>query len=367
MTGSRKNFIACLFSPGLLLCCIIGLFGCVAIFNATFHTGKPFYFVSRQLIWLSIGIVVLLVCTLTPPDVYEKWTLPIAGVMLALLYFLTFAGTEVNGMRGWFTFDCMGIGTVFFQPSEFAKPAFVLFLAKVAKPSYDQEPVCWKGYILYLAMACVWFLPILLQPDFGTLVLFVIGFACIYWLQGGRIAHLIATVLVSAPFAGLIIHHHRYIQRRLLGFYDPLGHADEAGWHILQLRTTLASGGPWGRSIGDTVWSRNYLPLGHSDSIFATVAESIGFYGMVPIILTIVAWLIYCCHIAKQQRILKNALVVAGLSAMIAAQAFIHISVTLGLLPPTGITLPMISYGGSSLVSTMISIGIISSIANQKT
>jgi cell division protein FtsW (lipid II flippase) len=291
----------------------------------------------------------------------------VSGVMLILLYALLVSGTRINGMRGWFTIDAGSSGTFFIQPSEFGKPIFILFLAKLAISGSHRTTISCKSYLKYLLFASLWFVPILLQPDYGTLLLYVTGFAMLYWLQGGQIVHLLVTIIAGIPLLAYVFYRHPYLQDRISGFLNPIAHAQDSGWHVLQLKNALASGGAWGRSFGNTLWSRNYLPLGHNDSIFATLAESIGFTGVAPIIFGVFVWFVYCIYVAKQQQFFHHALVVSGIAIMLAVQAFIHISITLGLFPPTGITLPMFSYGGSSLVSTMASIGVILSIAYKDT
>jgi len=139
-------------------------------------------------------------------------------------------------------------------------------------------------------------------------------------------------------------------------------HAQTTGWHLIQFRRSLAAGGLLGRSPESGLWSSAYLPLSYSDSIFASTAELIGFVGVMPLLLLILGWVVYAHYHACRAANLHSAGMIMGLAAMLAGQAFIHLSVNLGLLPPTGITLPLISYGGSSLLATTLAIGVVESI-----
>lgn len=306
----------------------------------------------------------LILCSSIPPSLYCRWGLSVSATMVLPLYALVWWGTSVNGMRGWFTVDVLPLGPMFFQPSELAKPAYIIFLA-VAISCFKRRMACdWKMYLLLLLSCAMWTIPIILQPDFGMLLVYVGGFVMMYCLSGGPLRHVVATAAALCPFVVAALYKYDYLRARFVGFLDPVAHAQQSGWHILQLQATLASGGMWGRSLGNTIWSRNYLPLGHSDSIFATIGESIGYAGVIPIVGIVVLWLSYCFRAAARQQLETGSLIIAGIGCMLAFQAFVHISVTVGLIPPTGITLPMISYGGSSLVSTMAAVGIILSFAN---
>jgi cell division protein FtsW len=154
-----------------------------------------------------------------------------------------------------------------------------------------------------------------------------------------------------------------YVLERILAFIDPLTDPTGAGWHILQFKYTLARGGLAGRDWGGAVWSNAYLPLSYSDSTFASLTESVGFMGAMPVIIgfCILAYLCYCLSLAVDGE--GRRIFVFSVGMLVAAQAFLHMSVNVGLFPPTGITMPMFSYGGSSLVSTMFGFGMVLSAA----
>lgn len=348
-------------TAGLLLAASLALLGCLAIYNATAHAPQPYYFLYRQGVWLLAGLALMGVASRLSRATWQQLTVPLGLISLLLLYALLLWGHTVNGMRGWFRLEITALAPYFspilIQPSELSKPIFVLVLAQLAVQLHDPPQRSWRAYGLYLACCSLWLLPLVLQPDFGTLSVYLATMLLVYWLQGGRTSHLATTIGAGAALMGLAVVLHPYVRRRLAGFMDPASHAEGAGWHILQFRTTLAHGGLTGAD--PPIWSQHYLPLGYSDSIFATVAERIGFIGLLPILLVIVLWLTYGLLLARRQADSTSALVIAGQVSLLAMQAVLHISVTLGLLPPTGITFPLLSYGGSSLAASLLAIGII--------
>ena len=340
--------------PVTITCLLLGLAGCLAIFNATFHRVAPLAFVARQAVWLVAAAVVMLAAAGRGPKFWRR-SLPLwaTGAYAALLLVLL-CGERVNGMRGWFAWH-----GVFIQPSELAKPIFLLCLA--SRLEYRSEDLRnGKGYLSLLGLFGLWAVPLLLQPDFGTLLVYGATFAVTVWCMGGRTWHLLATGLAAVPMVAAACLYRPYLWQRFAGFLDPEGAGQGAGWHILQFQRTLASGGAFDCSLGRGVWSNTYLPLGHSDSIFATLAEALGFFGVLPLVLLVLAWAWYGMRRAQassRDRFVSGA--VLGMSVMLTVQSLIHLSVNLGLMPPTGVTLPLISYGGSSLVSSLAMIGMV--------
>jgi cell division protein FtsW len=356
--GKSLSRLPVAITPVGAVCLGLSLWGCLAIYSATRHLSPGASFAARQLLWVGVGTLALLVCSNLHTAFYRQRLAIFAGGTYAALWLVLIYGIRINGMRGWFAF-----GDVFLQPSELAKPVFVLCLAAVLERTAEHRHHWLRGYFPALAVLLLWSLPILLQPDFGAIVVYGLTFAALFWCFGGRIGHLLVSVVASLPLALWVLLRHRYVYRRLLGFLDPEAYARTAGWHVLQFRRSLASGGLLGRPLLEGRWSQAYLPLGYSDSIFASTAEAVGLLGVLPIILLIIVWIVYGYDRAQRAPDAFGSAAIAGLVTMLAAQAFIHLSVNLGLLPPTGITLPLISYGGSSLVSTLIMVGIVEGIA----
>ncbi len=207
-------------------------------------------------------------------------------------------------------------------------------------------------------MAFLWIFPIILKPDYGTALVYLSIVFLLYWTMAGRIDFLIYAAIIIFILMIIIVMKEPYVLERIKGFWDPEKNEMKSGWHILQYQKTLARGGFTGLSWGKGIWSQVYLPNAYSDSIFATLGEAIGFIGLMPILAVIIAWLFWGILKARKLMDLRKCAIAYGLILILVIQSILHISVTVGLFPPTGITLPMFSYGGSSLSATMLCIGI---------
>lgn len=354
-----------LFSPRITVagafCLCLSLWGCLAIYNATCHLSPPYWFVGRQLVWIGLGAAALVTASACTEAFYRE-VLPYAAAgIYVLLWLVLWCGIRINGMRGWFSYR-----GVFMQPSELAKPVFVLCMAWVMERTSPYRQQWLRGYAPVAAVLVLWTLPIALQPDFGCVAVYAVTFVIVYWCMGGNLRHLGISSLAAVPVLWLVLRQHPYVWQRLTGYLNPEAHASTAGWHMLQFQRALASGGLTGRSWGNSFWSQSYLPLGYSDSIFAATAEAIGFLGVLPVIVVVLAWVLYGYSQGCKARTQFGAGTIMGLVSILAAQAFIHLSVNLGLLPATGVTLPLISYGGSSLVSTLAAVGVVEGISRRR-
>ncbi len=328
---------------------LMGLWGCLAIYNATVFTLHPFYNSLKQLLWLIIGLLTLFVSSKIPFWIYYKLLIPLGILSYLSLILVLFCGKEVHSMTGWFIF-----GPVYIQPSEFTKIPFIMILSLfVCKKEQNI-----KLFLMSILFTVLWILPIILQPDFGTMIVYLSGGFVVYWLGGIKKQYLIAISFLLCIILGFIIYMHPYMIGRLEGFINPGDDFLGKGWHITQLRYTLARGGFWGNNLGNALWSNSYLPLAYSDSAFASLTESVGFIGSFPVIIGFTSIIFITYKLAMTIDNKFQQIVIISLITLSVIQAFIHISVNLTFFPTTGITLPFISYGGSSLVSTCLSFGI---------
>jgi len=337
----------------------VSVWGCWAIYNGsrTGYSGR--HFAARQVLWVLLGSAALVVCANLSEGWYRRylpWLCVAAWVPLLLVLGL---GIRINGMRGWFAWH-----GYFLQPSELAKPVFVLSLAWLLERTAAQRASWRRGFLPVAVLVALWGLPIALQPDFGSLLIYALTAVLLFWGFGGRTLHLLVSGAAVAPVVGLVLWRYPYVWRRFTAFLNPDSVAQTAGWHIIQFRRTLASGGLFGRAWEEGLWSGAYLPLSYSDSVFASTAEKIGFVGMLPLLILILAVVIYGHHHACRAHSRFRAAVIFGMTGMLVTQAFTHLSVNLGLMPPTGITLPLISYGGSSLMSSMMAFGLVEAMVH---
>lgn len=348
----KSHFNWTILIVGILF--MLGLWGCLAIYNATMLSNAPFYFAGRQLLWLLIGIATLIGCAKIPFEFYCRNIKILAAISIISLLAVLPLGVKINGMRGWYSF-----GYFWLQPSELGKPFFLLALCLLGqrfKPG-------WLQLGAMVALATAWILPVAIQPDFGSVAVYGAGLIIAYWLGGGTIRPLISLIALSIPAFIGVLALKPYVLRRLDGFWDPWADPLNNGWHILQFRFAIARGGTTGMSWGKAYWANCYLPLSHSDLVFAALAESLGAVGAFPVILLFMLLVFAFAKLALQTKDVTRQVFVLALGGMVVVQALIHISVNVTILPPTGLTLPILSYGGSSLLATMIGAGMAISAA----
>ena len=352
------NFLRRGITPAGLLCIMTGLLGCVAVYNATFHLAHPFRYVTRQFVWLFPAFLTLIITAGASAARHKSIGVVVAVGLYAALWGVLVLGVRVNGMRGWFAWH-----GIFVQPSELGKPAFVLLLAGLITSLRQRNYDIKREFLVLLAFLAAWVLPISLQPDFGTMLVYIFAFAATYICAGGRVRYLAGAGAAALPFGFISFWLNPYLTDRFLAFLRPAEYAHSAAWHIQQFQLTLASGGLFGRSWGEGVQTQNYLPLGYSDSVFATLGEAIGFLGVLPFIVLILAYVLYVYRAIQRAADGLHATVMLGAVFILVGQAFLHLSVNLGIFPPTGLPLPLISYGGSSLVATLALIGLVESMS----
>lgn len=333
---------------------LLGVWGILTIITGQMDHSAPLYFAERQFGYMLAGLAVLEISRRVPFDIYRRYAVWFNLAALILLFLLPFAGWQVNGMRGWYR-----LGQFTCQPSEIGKGIFLLGGALLlAKKQSDN-----RRFVITLAWGLIWCIPLLLQPDFGTACVYAAGIFFLYFLSGGSWKKL-AVLGAGAVVGGVwFILRHPYTWKRFIGFYsdsDPLG----AGWHVQQLKLAIARGGWFGTKMDGAFWSNAYLPLAYNDSAFATMLETLGFAGTVPV-LVCGGVLIYTLGALALQKNLRreNRLLIAGCMLLTAFQALLHLSVNVCLVPPTGLPLPLVSYGGSSFLGCCFAIGLALSAA----
>ena len=357
-----KNHINSFFSNdasaiGLILT-LLGLWGCLAVYNTRIYEAEPYNFVARQLLWVFVGLIVYIISYKIPFQYYKKYVIVLSLLFFVPLMIVSSLGNSVNGMSGWFVFQIQNF-PIFIQPSELAKPAYILCISFVC----FRFKIGFTKFTVLLIVSIIWIIPIIMEPDFGTALVYFAGFIIVYWIGEGKKRYLAVIFAIAIISAIVIVMKEPYVLKRIYGFLFPLEDPTGSGWHILQFRHAIARGGLQGVGFGKAVWSNSYLPLSHSDSIFSSLAETLGFIGTLPIIIGFLLLIYLTFTLAFKSKDYFIFLFSCSLVSVITFQAFLHISVNVGLLPPTGITLPLISYGGSSLVSTMLGFGILLSAA----
>ncbi|MCL1989382.1 MAG: stage V sporulation protein E [Defluviitaleaceae bacterium] len=349
----------------LILTATLTIIGLVFVLSASFvwathRFNDPFYFFKRQLLFANIGFIGMIVVSKINYTLYKKHATAflIASFIMLVLVLIPGIGMVRGGARSW-----IGIGAFSLQPSEFMKLALIIFLAKFMANNPDEAKTFKRGVLPLMSVILLVFGIIMLQPDFGSgmvitaasvLMLFLCGVPFKYFLYfiGAGILG-IAALIVSAP----------YRLARITSYLDPLADPQGSGFQILQSLYAITPGGLLGHGIGNSIQKHFYLPEPQTDFIFAIIAEEIGFIGANFILLLFICFFLRLGHIALKINDLFAKYVVLGIMSVLCIQVMINVGVVIGLLPVTGITLPFMSYGGSSLTITLLSIGVILNIS----
>ncbi|MBT5027366.1 MAG: putative lipid II flippase FtsW [Nitrospinaceae bacterium] len=345
----------------LVLVGIVMVFSSSAVY-AMEKYNDSYYFLKRQVIWCLLGTGALLVAKNLDYHKLLKHTYPIMLATFLLLLAVMFpeVSKEVGGARRWLTF-----GGLSFQPSELAKFTLVLFIAKSLVKRADKLRNFAYGYLPNLVVLGFFFIPILFQPDFGTAMIICMVTFTMLFVAGLRKKFLFLSVLALIPFMASAIMSAEYRIRRIIAFLDPWKDPSDAGFQAIQSFYAFGRGGYWGTGLGASHQKLFYLPEAHTDFIFSVIGEELGFVGTTAIILlfSILIWRGFVTAFRAKDPFGTH--LATGLTLLIGFQAFINLGVAVGLLPTKGLTLPFISMGGSSMLITMISVGVLLNISEQ--
>ena len=342
-------------------------FGLVTLYSASSflaqRQGLPHYhFVVRQAAGAGAGLVCLLVCSRIPYRMWRSLAWPMLFAAWALLVFIILPGTEAfaperNGARRW-----LQVGPVSFQPSEAAKLAILVWTAALATKKRDQFRSLSRGLGPFLLIWAVTLVPILLEPDFSTAVLIGMLGCIIIFAAGARVGHFVFLGLLVTPVV-LQQFATDFREMRLAAFFNPEAHTAGAGYQVRQSLIAIGSGGVGGVGFGEGQQKFGFLPEAHNDFIFALIGEEWGLVGVGLLVLAYVGLILIGFRVASRAPDLLGELLAVGCTSLVALHAFLHMAVNLGLLPATGLPLPLISDGRSNLVVTLAAIGILVAVA----
>ncbi|MEA3470941.1 MAG: putative lipid II flippase FtsW [Thermodesulfobacteriota bacterium] len=323
--------------------------------------GDEYFFLKKQILFVIIGIVAMIVMTKIPYLLWRKTAYAGMLVSIGLLSLLLVPGfgVKVGGATRW-----LRVCGFSFQVAELVKVALVVFLAHylAKKKEHIREFLRIFPVPLFLtfAMVCL----IMLQPDFGTAVIIVILLMFMFYLAGSRIFHLAGLVAACIPVAVTLVICESYRIQRLLSFRNPWEDPTRSGFQIIQSFISFGSGGAFGVGLGDSMQKLFYLPEPHTDFILSVIAEEIGFIGVAVVILLFSLLIIRGFMISFNTPELFGTLLSAGLTIIIALEAFINMAAVMGLVPTKGLALPFLSYGGTSMIMSMTAVGILLNISS---
>ncbi len=333
----------------------LGLFGAVMIASASMAFasetyGSPFYFVSRQLFFLAVGAFVGVAVFRLPLSVWEKYGphLILLSLFFLLLVLVPGIGKEVNGSRRWIN---LGVFTV--QVSETVKLFIIVYLSGyLVRRGYLVQNT-FGGFLRPLVLMGIASALLLLEPDFGAAVVIVLTAMVMLFVAGVRFTQFVALMSFLGVIGTLLIMMSPYRMRRFIGFLDPFSDPYDTGFQLTQSLIAIGSGGFTGVGFGSSVQKLFYLPEAHTDFLFAVLCEELGLVGAVALI-ALYGFIVWRCfrlsRIAEEQGNRFAGYIALGIGVWIGLQSFINMGVNLGVLPTKGITLPLMSYGGSSAV-----------------
>jgi cell division protein FtsW len=351
--------------PLLVLTAGLMAFGWVTLYSASAlisesRYGDQYYFLKRQMMWSGIGLAGMLVAFRLNLAWLQRYArLIFVGVVILLGCVLVF-GYEVGGSRRWLRIAGLG-----FQPSEFAKLGLVIILADYLDRKQSRLKEFWPGFVPPMVLMGLVVGLIALEPDLGTPLLIVFVGVGMVFMAGARLAHLAAVALASLPLLYFQIFRVPYRRQRVLAFLDPWSDTQGAAYQLVQSFLALGSGGFWGRGAGESLMKMHYLPESQTDFVFSILGEELGFIGAGSLI-AVFALLVYRgFRIAARASNWFEWLLASGISLLLGGQVLINLGVVTGLLPTKGIPLPLISFGGSSLAITLVSIGLLMNVSQR--
>jgi cell division protein FtsW len=320
----------------------------------------PYFFLKRHVLYAMLGSVAMMLGMQVDYHGLRRWTYPcllVALILLVVVLLPPFA-KEVGGAKRW-----IELGPLSFQPAEVAKLTLILYLAHALVKKQAQLTRLVEGYLPLMAVVGTFFLLVLLQPDLGTAVVLA-GIAGVLLFVGGVPAsYLLGSLLAILPLLYVAIAHVGFRRRRILAFWDPWSDRADAGFQVVQSLLALGKGGIMGVGPGAGKQKLFFLPEAHTDFVLAVIGEEFGFIGC-ALLLGLFGILLWGgMTVAWRTDDLFARYLACGITSMIVLQAIVHVAVVVGFLPPKGLPLPLVSFGGSSLLVTLLAVGILLGIS----
>ncbi len=358
-------------APGydpLLLWAILGLtaIGLAMVYSASAvmaarDFGSPWFFLKRQAFAAGIGLAGMFGAMRYGYKRFEKLAYPILALtaVALLLVLVPGIGTTVNGARRWIRFAGFN-----FQPAELAKYAMVIYLARSLARKGEKVRTFSIGFLPHVIVTGLFMLLLLGQPDFGSSMVLLALLWVMLFCAGVQLRWLVGSVFAAAPLAAVLVISKSYRMARLTSFWDPWADREGAGWQLSNSLLTLGNGGLFGQGIGAGKQKLHYLPEGHTDFIISVIGEETGLLGIFVVVglFGLLVWrgLLAAFNAADA----FGAFLAIGLTALLGIQAATNMLVAMGLLPTKGLTLPFVSYGGTSLMLSLTAAGVLLAISS---
>lgn len=346
----------------LVVCALLGI-GVVMIYSAsgitaTWLAGDSAFFLKRQLIYVGVGLAALIAGMKVDYRWYRRLAWPIFGVTIALLILVLIAGTEVNGARRWIR---LPFGNI--QPAEIAKITLVFVLAYSMTKKSDLMKTFSVGIVPHVILIGFVIALLLKQPDFGSSAIIALLTGMMLLFAGTRVLFLVSGAAIGVFGAAILIFSTDYRMKRVLAFLDPWGTQSNEGYQLTRSLISIGSGGLEGRGLGQGLGKLGFVPELHTDFIATATLEELGFLGAIALCALFLAFAARGFLISYRARDFFGRYVAFGVTFVITLQALLNLGVITGLLPTKGLTLPFVSFGGSSLIMCMFAAGVLLNIS----
>jgi len=342
------------------------LLGILFVYSSSYYislkyTNNPYYFLIRQSIWAVLSFIVFIFFSNYDYLKLKKHIKPfiLITIVLLLSVFIPGVGRVSGGARRW-----INLGLFSLNPSEIAKLTVIIYLSYILTKKQSKLVNFTFGLLPPLLLVTAVFFVILMQSNFSTATLLLLVSFVLFFTGGASIKHIFSIFITSLPILITYIIQVSYRKIRILSFLNPWEDMNGNGYHIIQSLRSFAEGGFWGVGLGNSVQKMGKLPTPHTAFIFSVIAEEIGFIGAFLIALIYMVIFLRGILIANRCENKFGQLLAFGITSMIALHAFLNMSIAAGIIPPTGIPLPFISYGGSSMIIMAASCGILMNISS---
>ena len=355
MTAGRR-VTSRLDYPLLLVVAVLVILGLIMIYSATFTWKDPTLYLKQQALRAVLGFTCLAVVAHIDCRVWRRWAVPIMGLSVLLLVAVLVAGQGESGARSWFQDGSL-------QPSELAKLSFIIYMAAWLDSKGDKIRDMTYGLLPFSVLLGLVAGLIVMEPDVGTGILVMVTAVAMFFFAGADVSQILLALAVGIAVVGFLITRHGYLGERIEVFINPDSAPQGAGYHVRGILDALRAGGLTGRGLGAGIQKLAPPYVHHTDTIFSVIAEELGLMGCL-LVLGLFLFVAYRGLVASfRARDRFGTLLAIGVTSWIVFQAVVHIAGNAGALPFTGITLPFVSYGGSSLVTSLAGVGVLLSIS----
>ncbi len=338
--------------------------GAFNVFSSTFvmaerDYGDPYYFIFRHMISLGLGVFACFISSRVDYHKWRAWITPVTALVIASLLFVLLFGVAINGSKRWITMSGFSV-----QPAEFAKMCSIMLAGYYIsfRNNFGREiNIFNRQYGIIAAMAIL----VHLEPDMGTACI-IIGIPAIMLVVGGlKWKKLKWLVIIGAVLVVGMCYMQPYRIERIMVTYDPWSYAQDKGYQTVRSLLSIGSGGIFGMGIGQGLSKYDYLPEAHTDFAFAVFSQEMGYIAVLAMLLVYVGFCFYSIQIAKQANDMYGQLLAVGILLLVGGQAIANLFMVSGMFPVVGVPLPFISYGGTSLITSLFAVGILINISRQ--